>query len=82
MTELCEIKVISEEFRFSLMTIKLTCSDYGFECGFVINGEKSLTLIQNLRDHFENEHGIDYSVDAVIQMIVNMGHSRDSIRNN
>jgi hypothetical protein len=29
----------------------------------------------------ESEHGIEYSVDAVVQMIVNKGHSRDSIRN-
>ncbi|WP_100181902.1 DUF1059 domain-containing protein [Candidatus Nitrosotenuis aquarius] len=64
------------------MTFKLTCSDYGFECGFTISGEKSLSMIKKLRDHFENEHGIDYSVDAVIQMLVNKGHTRDSIRNN
>lgn len=64
------------------MTIKLACSDYGFECEFVLEGEKSLTLIKKLKDHFDNEHGIDYSVDALIQMIVNKGHSRDSIRNN
>jgi predicted small metal-binding protein len=63
------------------MTIKLVCRDYGFECGFEISGNKSLTLIKKLRDHFENEHGIDYSVDAIIQMLVNKGHSKDSIRN-
>lgn len=63
------------------MTIRLDCADYGFECDFVLEGKKSLTLIKKLRDHMENEHGIDYSVDAIIQMIVNKGHSRDSIRN-
>ncbi|MEM3143951.1 MAG: DUF1059 domain-containing protein [Candidatus Nitrosotenuis sp.] len=62
------------------MSIKLTCKDYGFECDFVVEGEKSLTLIKTLRDHFESEHGIDYSVDAIIQMIINKGHSRISIR--
>ncbi|MDX1596001.1 MAG: DUF1059 domain-containing protein [Nitrosopumilaceae archaeon] len=61
------------------MTIKLQCSDYGFECDFVLDGRKSLKLIEQLREHFETEHGIDYSTDAVIQMIVNKGHSRDSI---
>jgi predicted small metal-binding protein len=65
----------------SLMTFKLTCSDYGFECGFVLEGNKSLSMIKKLRDHFEHEHGIDYSVDAIIQMLVNKGHTRDSIRN-
>jgi predicted small metal-binding protein len=64
------------------MTFKLICSDYGFECGFILSGEKSLSMIKKLRDHFEKEHGIDYSVDAVIQMLVNKGHTRDSIRNN
>jgi len=64
-----------------MMTIRLACSEYGFECDFVLEGKKSISLIKKLRDHMESEHGIDYSVDAVIQMIVNMGHSRDSIRN-
>lgn len=63
------------------MTIRLECKDYGFECEFSIEGRKSLSLIEQLREHFETEHGIDYSTDAVIQMIVNRGHSRDSIRN-
>lgn len=63
------------------MTIKLTCSDYGFECGFEIQGSESLTLIKKLQEHFEKEHGIDYSVDAIIQMLVNKGHTKDSIKN-
>ena len=63
------------------MTIRLACVEYGFECDFVLEGKKSLSLIKKLRDHMESEHGIDYSVDAIIQMMVNMGHSRDSIRN-
>jgi len=63
------------------MTIELECSDYGFECSFKLEGQKSISLIKKLRDHFEQEHGIDYSVDAIIQMIVNKGHTRDSIRN-
>jgi len=63
------------------MTIELVCNEYGFECGFKLEGEKSISLIKKLRDHFEHEHGIDYSVDAIIQMIVNRGHTRDSIRN-
>lgn len=63
------------------MTIELECSDYGFECSFKLEGQKSISLLKKLRDHFEQEHGIDYSVDAIIQMIVNKGHTRDSIRN-
>ncbi|MGQ0606117.1 MAG: hypothetical protein ACT4OD_04070 [Candidatus Nitrosotenuis sp.] len=63
------------------MTIKLRCADYGFECDYVLDGKKSISSIKTLRDHFDSEHGIDYSVEAVIQMITNKGHSRDSIRN-
>jgi len=63
------------------MTFKLICSEYGFECDFEITGEKSLTMIKKLRDHFDKEHGIDYSVDAIIQMLINKGHTRDSIKN-
>ncbi|MEW6042721.1 MAG: hypothetical protein AB1608_00455 [Thermoproteota archaeon] len=59
------------------MTIKLICSDYGFE----LEGNKSLSLIKKLQEHFEEEHGIDYSVDAIIQMLVNKGHTKDSIKN-
>ncbi|MFQ5572977.1 MAG: DUF1059 domain-containing protein [Nitrosopumilaceae archaeon] len=60
------------------MTIKLECKDYGFECDFVVDGEGS-SLIDQIRAHFESKHGIDYSSEFVIQMIVNKGHSRKSI---
>ena len=63
-----------------LMTFKLRCDEYGFECDFTLEGEKSLELLEKLRGHFEEEHGIEYPIDAVIQMIVNRGHSLDSIK--
>jgi predicted small metal-binding protein len=62
------------------MTLKLSCEDYGFECKFEINEEKSVALIKKLRDHFEEEHGIDYTMEAVTQMITNRGHSLESIK--
>ncbi len=62
------------------MTLKLRCGEYGFECDFSIEGEKSLELLEKLRAHFEEEHGIEYPIDAVIQMIVNRGHSLESIK--
>ena len=61
------------------MTITLICKDYGFECEFKLEGEKNLSLIEKLQKHFDEEHGIDYTLDAVIQMIVHRGHSIDSI---
>jgi predicted small metal-binding protein len=63
------------------MTVKIECQDYGFDCKFVLEGRKSISLIKKLREHFDSEHGIDYSEEAIIQMLVNHGHSRDSIRN-
>jgi predicted small metal-binding protein len=65
---------------FILMTLKLRCDEYGFECDFTLEGAKSLELLEKLRGHFEEEHGIEYPIDAVIQMIVNRGHSLDSIK--
>ncbi len=62
------------------MTLKLRCEDYGFECEFVIDEEKSVALIKKLRNHFEEEHGIDYTMGAVTQMITNRGHSLESIK--
>jgi len=63
------------------MTIKLKCNDYGFECDFTVQGQKNLTTLKQLREHFEEEHGIDYSSEFLIQMVVNKGHSRESILN-
>ncbi|MDH3501014.1 MAG: DUF1059 domain-containing protein [Nitrosopumilus sp.] len=62
------------------MTIKLRCEDYGFECDFVLEGEKNVTLLEQLRKHFEDEHGIDYSTEVITQMIMNRGHSLESIK--
>lgn len=62
------------------MTLKLRCQDYGFECEFVLDGAKNITLLEKLREHFAEEHGIEYTTEAIIQMIVNRGHSLESIR--
>jgi len=62
------------------MNIKLRCEDYGFECKFFLDEEKTVGLIKKLRDHFEEEHGIDYTVEAVTQMITNRGYSLESIK--
>ena len=62
------------------MNLKLRCEDYGFECEFALNEEKTIGLIKKLRDHFEEEHGIDYSAEAVTQMITNRGYSLESIK--
>lgn len=67
-------------FSPNQMTLKLRCEDYGFECDFVLDEEKTVGSIEKLRDHFEEEHGIDYTVEAITQMITNRGHSLESIK--
>ncbi len=62
------------------MNLKLRCDDYGFECKFVLDEEKTIGLIEKLRTHFEEEHGIDYTIETVTQMITNRGHTLESIR--
>ncbi len=62
------------------MNLQLRCDDYGFECEFELNEEKTIGLIKKLRDHFEEAHGIDYTIEAITQMITNRGHSLESIK--
>ena len=62
------------------MALKLRCEEYGFECKFIIDGEETLDSISNLRDHFDEAHGIDYTIEAVTQMIANRGYSLQSIK--
>ena len=71
---------IGSIFFSDWMTLKLRCDDYGFECEYILDGEKSVSTIEKLRNHFEEEHGIDYTIEAVTQMITNRGHSLESIR--
>jgi predicted small metal-binding protein len=62
------------------MNLKLRCDDYGFDCEFILDEEKTIGLIEKLRTHFEEEHGIDYTVETVTQMITNRGYSLESIK--
>jgi len=48
---------------------KLRCSDYGFECDFVSEGEIE-EVIEIFGKHTEEEHGIDYSKEALMQFIL------------
>jgi len=49
--------------------IKLRCNDYGFECDFVAEGEIA-QVIEDFGKHTDEEHGIDYSKDALMQIIL------------
>ena len=48
---------------------RLRCADYGFECEFVSEGEIE-TVIDEFRAHTEEEHGIDYSKESLMQFII------------
>ncbi len=48
-----------------LMT-KLVCRDYGFECNFVARSEDASKVIEEFGKHTLQEHGIDYSKEALM----------------
>ena len=48
---------------------KLRCSDYGFECDFISEGEIE-EVIEEFGKHTDEEHGIDYSKEALMQFII------------
>jgi len=52
--------------------IKLTCKDYGFECEFVSEGEVEKVL-DEFGKHTLEEHGIEYSKEALMQFILRKG---------
>ena len=47
----------------------LKCADYGFECDYVSEGDME-QVIDDFRKHTDDEHGIDYSKEAVMQMLL------------
>ena len=44
--------------------------DCGFECDFVAYGDNIEDVIGEFRRHTEEEHGIDYSKDAIMQYLL------------
>ncbi len=48
---------------------KLRCADYGFECGFESDGETQ-KVIEEFGRHTEEEHGIEYSAEVLMQFIL------------
>ena len=50
--------------------IKLTCKDYGFECDFVAEGTDLSQVLKDFGKHTEEEHGIEYSKESLMQFIL------------
>ena len=51
---------------------KLVCSNYGFECDFKSEGEIEKVL-EEFGKHTLEEHGIEYSKEALMQFILRQG---------
>ncbi len=52
---------------------KLTCRDYGFECDFVADATEAAEVIETYRKHSEEEHGIEYPNESLMQFILRKG---------
>ncbi|MBI5146379.1 MAG: DUF1059 domain-containing protein [Thaumarchaeota archaeon] len=50
-----------------------TCRDYGFECDFVAKGDNIAKVIEEYSKHSLDEHGIEYSKEALMQFIIRKG---------
>ena len=48
---------------------KLTCMDYGFDCPYAIEGGVE-HVIEEFGKHTTEEHGIEYSIEALTQFIL------------
>lgn len=48
---------------------KLRCADYGFECDFISEGDNDKVL-HEFAKHTNDEHGIEYSNEVLMQFIM------------
>lgn len=51
------------------LSVTLRCNDYGFECDFVSEGDVN-SVITEFGKHVDEEHGIDYSRESLMQVIL------------
>ena len=49
---------------------KLVCKDYGFDCEFVVENEDNSLVIAGFGKHVDEEHGIEYTKDVLMQVIL------------
>jgi predicted small metal-binding protein len=52
---------------------KLRCKDYGFECDFEAEAAEPGEVITAYQKHSEEEHGIEYSKESLMQFILRKG---------
>ncbi|MDE1764795.1 MAG: DUF1059 domain-containing protein [Thaumarchaeota archaeon] len=49
--------------------VTLVCRDYGFECGFVAEGEDVQKTLDKFGRHTSEKHAIEYSKEVLLQFI-------------
>ena len=49
--------------------VKISCSNYGFDCEFESSGNNSI-VIEKYQKHSTDEHGIEYSVEVLEQFLI------------
>ena len=50
------------------MVIRFVCKDYGFDCDFITKSEDVKGAIDEYSQHSNDEHGIEYSKEVLIQI--------------
>jgi len=53
--------------------VKFICRDYGFECDFIAEDDDIAKVIVQYGKHSMEEHGIEYSKEALMQFILRKG---------
>lgn len=53
--------------------MKLICRDYGFDCDFIADGKDISVVLEEFAKHTLDEHGIEYSKEALMQFILRKG---------
>lgn len=64
--------VIYHLYSYQNMAI-LKCRDYGFDCDFIAQGNDVGKVIDEYGAHSADEHGIEYSKEALMQFIIRKG---------
>ena len=50
--------------------VKFVCRDYGFDCDFIAEADDIAKVIVEFSKHSTEEHGIEYSKEALMQFIL------------
>ena len=66
---LCKINIDITYFPLIGM-VKAVCSDYGFDCDFVSEGELD-AVIDDFGKHCTEEHGIEYEKETLTKFLLN-----------